>query len=205
MLLCDAAGRRDEGFAMDAMTQILNSLKGNIPIATLAATIALTFLGYMATYFNARILARKKDQLELVNKRLHEFYGPLYVSCKVGRMAFDTLGKKLSKDVFRVAEASEAELDVWFVWMSTVFMPLNDLREKLIIEKAHLIIEEEMPPCLLDFVTHVVGYKAVLVNWSKGDHSEKTSLIAFPKALDEYAVASYAMLKNQQARLLRSL
>jgi hypothetical protein len=190
---------------MAGMTKIIDALKGNIPIATLAATIALTFLGYMAAYINARILARKKDELELVNQRLHEFYGPLYVSCKVGRMAFDALGKKFSRDVFRVAEASEGELEVWFFWMSNVFMPLNELREKLIIEKAHLIIEKEMPPCLLDFVTHVVGYKAVLASWSKGDHSEKTSLIAFPQALDGYAAASYAMLKNQQARLLRSL
>ena len=41
--------------------------------------------------------------------------------------------------------------------MTTIFMPLNDVREKVIIEKAHLIVEEQMPQCLLDFVTHVVG------------------------------------------------
>ena len=46
--------------------------------------------------------------------------------------------------------------------MTTIFMPLNDVREKIIIENAHLIVEEEMPQCLLDFVTHVVGYKALL-------------------------------------------
>jgi hypothetical protein len=41
--------------------------------------------------------------------------------------------------------------------MTTIFMPLNDIREKIIIEKAYLIVEEQMPRCLLDFVTHVVG------------------------------------------------
>ena len=33
----------------------------------------------------------------------------------------------------------------WTLWMTTIFMPLNDIREKVIIEKAHLIIEEQMP------------------------------------------------------------
>jgi len=28
--------------------------------------------------------------------------------------------------------------------MTTIFMPLNDIREKIIIDKAHLIVEEEM-------------------------------------------------------------
>ena len=56
------------------------------------------------------------------------------------------------------------------LWMTTIFTPLNDIREKVIIENAHLIIEERMPQCLLDFVTHVVGYKAVLAKWANGDH-----------------------------------
>ena len=48
--------------------------------------------------------------------------------------------------------------------MTAIFMPLNDIREKIIIENAHLIVEEQMPQCLLEFVTHVVGYKALLAN-----------------------------------------
>ena len=56
----------------------------------------------------------------------------------------------------------------WVLWMTTIFMPLNDIREKIIIEKAYLIVEEQMPQCLLDFVTHVVGYKAVLAQMGRG-------------------------------------
>ena len=89
--------------------------------------------------------------------------------------------------------------------MKTVFMPLNDAQEKIIIEKAHLIVEEKMPEGLVQFVTHVVGYKAVLAKWGKGDFSEKYSLIDFPTGLDEYVARSYAELKNQQARLLERL
>ncbi len=83
-------------------------------------------------------------------------------------------------------------------------MPLNNIREKIIIEKAYLIVEEEMPQCLLEFVTHVVGYKAVMAKWAKGDYSERRSLIDFPPEFDSYMQRSYAALKAEQTRLLHS-
>jgi hypothetical protein len=90
------------------------------------------------------------------------------------------------------------------LWMTTIFMPLNDVREKIIIEKAYLIVEEQMPQCLLDFVTHVVGYKAVLAKWAEGDLSERRSTIGWPPEFDVYVERSYAALKAKQTRLLHS-
>jgi hypothetical protein len=81
---------------------------------------------------------------------------------------------------------------------------LNDVREKVIIENAHLIIEEQMPKCLLDFVTHVVGYKAVLARWAEGDYSERRSTIGWPPEFDVYVKQSYAALKAEQSRLMFS-
>jgi len=52
--------------------------------------------------------------------------------------------------------------------------------KKIIIEKAYLIVEEQMPHCLLDFVTHVVGYKAVHPSGPEGDYSERRSTIGWP-------------------------
>jgi hypothetical protein len=81
---------------------------------------------------------------------------------------------------------------------------LNDIRERVIIEKAHLIIEERMPQCLLDFVTHVVGYKAVLAKWNEGDYVERRSTIGWPPEFDVYVRHSYASLKAEQTRLMQS-
>jgi hypothetical protein len=92
----------------------------------------------------------------------------------------------------------------WMLWMTTIFMPLNDVREKIIIEKAYLIVEEQMPLCLLEFVTHVVGYKAVLAKWAEGDCSESRSTIGWPPEFDIYVERSYAALKAEQTRLLHS-
>ena len=61
-----------------------------------------------------------------------------------------------------------------------------------------------MPQCLLDFVTHVVGYKALLSRWAEGDHTERRSTIGWPPEFDFYVERSYRSLKAEQTRLLHN-
>ena len=166
-------------------------------------TIVLAFIGYLVTLFGSRMNARRRDKLRLVNKRLNEFYGPLYVASEAGNIAYRSLLKRQGK--LQSNPITDAQMKEWMLWMTTIFMPLNDLREHIIIEKAHLIIEEQMPQCLLDFVTHVVGYKAVLAKWDEGDYSERRSTIGWPPEFDIYVKRSYAALKAQQTRLLHGV
>jgi hypothetical protein len=166
-------------------------------------TIVLTFVGYLVTYTFTRMMARRADHLRLVDQRLNEFYGPLYVATVAGNIAYVALLKKLNKT--QCHPITDQEMKEWMLWVTTIFMPLNDIREKIIIEKAHLIVEEEMPRCLLDFVTHVVGYKAVLVKWTEGDYSEKRSSIGWPPEFDLYVESSYRTLKAEQTRLLHNM
>jgi hypothetical protein len=163
-------------------------------------TISIAFAGYLITVLGARMLARHRDKLKLVNKRLNEFYGPLYVASEAGNIAYRSLLQRQGKE--RSEPIRDAEMKEWMLWMTTIFMPLNDIREKIIIEKAYLIVEERMPQCLLDFVTHVVGYKAVLAKWAEGDYSERRSTIGWPPEFDIYVKNSYAALKAEQTRLL---
>jgi hypothetical protein len=165
-----------------------------------ALTILLAFVGYLATAWSAKMLARRKDKLEHVNRRLNEFYGPLYVASQAGNIAYRSLLKKQGKS--QSFPILDSEMKEWMLWMTTIFMPLNDIREKIIIEKAYLIVEEQMPQCLLDFVTHVVGYKAVLAKWAESDYSERRSTIGWPPEFDIYVERSYAALKAQQTQLL---
>jgi len=167
-----------------------------------AISILIAFLGYLATAWSAKMLARRKDKLEHVNRRLNEFYGPLYIASQAGNIAYRSLLKKQGKaQSFPILDS---EMKEWMLWMNTTFMPLNDIREKIIIEKASLIVEEQMPHCLLDFVTHVVGYKAVVAKWAEGDYSERRSTIGWPPEFDHYVERSYAALKAEQTRLLHS-
>jgi hypothetical protein len=181
------------------------SVLTNIPsilhdAAILTIFVALT--GYMITFMSAHMLARRRDKLKLVNKRLNEFYGPLYVASEAGNIAYRSLLAKQGKQ--QSEPIRDEDLQEWVLWIRTIFIPLNEIREKIIIDKAHLIIEEKMPQCLLDFVTHVVGYKAVLCKWADGDYTERRSTIGWPPEFDVYVKASYAALKAEQMRLMHS-
>jgi hypothetical protein len=165
-------------------------------------TILLAFAGYLMTFLSARMLARRRDKLKLVNKRLNEFYGPLYVASEAGNIAYRSLLSRQGK--VKSDPILDSEMKDWVLWMTTIFMPLNDIREKIIIEKAYLIVEEQMPQCLLDFVTHVVGYKAVLAKWADGEYSERRSTIGWPPEFDLYVKRSYAALKAEQTSLMHS-
>ena len=165
-------------------------------------TILVAFAGYAITFLSAHMLARRRDKLELVNKRLNEFYGPLYVASEAGNIAYRSLIKKQGKT--QSEPIRDEDLKEWVLWMRTIFIPLNEIRENIIIENAHLIIEEHMPQCLLDFVTHVVGYKAVLQKWADGDFTERRSTIGWPPEFDVYVKNSYAALKAEQMRLMQT-
>lgn len=174
----------------------------NILSNAVTLTILVAFSGYAITFLSAHMLARRRDKLDLVNKRLNEFYGPLYVASEAGNIAYRSLLKKQGK--IQSEPITDEDLKDWVLWMRTIFIPLNEIREKIIIDKAHLIIEEQMPQCLLDFVTHVVGYKAVLRKWADGDFSERRSTIGWPPQFDVYVRQSYAHLKAEQMRLMHS-
>ncbi len=165
-------------------------------------TILLAFAGYLMTFLSARMLARRRDKLRLVNKRLNEFYGPLYVASEAGNIAYRALLNRQGKE--KSDPILDSEMKDWMLWMTTIFMPLNDIREKIIIEKAYLVVEERMPQCLLDFVTHVVGYKAVLAKWAEGNYVERRSSIGWPPQFDVYVRHSYAALKAEQTHLMHS-
>ncbi len=165
-------------------------------------TVILALGGYFITSLSTHMLARRRDKLDLVNKRINEFYGPLYVASEAGNIAYRSLLNRQGKE--KSDPILDSEMKEWTLWMTTIFMPLNDIRERVIIEKAHLIVEERMPQCLLDFVTHVVGYKAVLARWSEGDYSERRSTIGWPPEFDVYVKRSYAGLKAEQTQLMHS-
>jgi hypothetical protein len=176
---------------------IPNSWQGTVML-----TIVLAFAGYLFTFMSTRMMARRADRLRLVNQRLNEFYGPLYVATVAGNTAYRTLLDKQHKA--QCHPIRDEEMPEWTLWMTAIFMPLNNVREKIIIENAHLIVEEEMPQCLLDFVTHVVGYKALLSKWAEGDYNERRSMIGWPPQFDIYVERSYKALKAEQTRLLHN-
>jgi hypothetical protein len=170
-------------------------------------TIILAFIGYIATYINNFVITKRKERLELVNNRLNNFYGPLYVAVNVSKACvegfFLKIGRSLLED--RVRPFSKTDKLEYVTWMQTVLIPLNERCEKILLENAYLIIEPEMPQCILDFITCSSGYKVLSANWQKGDYSDVFSVIPYPPDLGDYLATSYNQLKKEQLNLIEKL
>lgn len=176
----------------------------NVQWAAILATILLAVIGLVAKYFYDLRLAKRKDRLDLVNRQLNDFYGPLYISTKASVRAIDALKNRLGQSAIFVDRnhPTERELEEWKIWLPSVLMPFNEFKENLILKNSHLIRESEIPDCLLKFVAHVAAYKAVLKKWEKDDYSQILSVIDFPADLDAYATKSYTSLKKEQSILI---
>jgi hypothetical protein len=68
------------------------------------------------------------------------------------------------------------------------------------IGRAHLLIEDEMPECLLQFLAHKAGYDVLTRRWRDGDFSEHLSVVRHPgDELYDYLHRSFTRLKREQA------
>jgi hypothetical protein len=168
----------------------------NLEAISIVVGVLLALTGYVVTYLINLRIAQRADRLKYVNKQLEEFYGPLYVMSRTGRVLFDA---------FEYKRKSSHTLDLeqeWITWLDNVFIPLNIKMEEILINKAYLIREEKMPDPLLLFCAHSAGYRVIKQKWLKNDYSESNSLIPFPEGLEDYAKKSYTELKKEQLKLM---
>jgi hypothetical protein len=176
----------------------------DLTVLTAAVTVALAVLGFIGTYVNNVRLSQRQARLDRVNRQLSELYGPLLAIRGASTEAFDHFVRKhgFEPGHYTRGRASEDDLRQWRLWMTTVFMPGNRRLYDLILSKADLLLENDMPPVVLAFCAHVLAYEVVLRRWEDGDFSEHTSLSVWPAAFDDYAKRSFAALKEEQSRLL---
>jgi hypothetical protein len=176
----------------------------NVELLSIIATIGLALFGYFVTYLYNLRLARRKERLELIERRLNEFYGPLFVASVAADLGYKTLLSRLHRrTVFDPNDPpTKEQLQEWRSWIKLVLVPLDDIREQLILHNAHLIRENEMPDCLMQFVAHVYTYRAVLTNWDEADNSRYEAPGDAPQELYDYAVQSYRELKAAQLSLI---
>src|ERR1700752_4185861 len=106
---------RRQGALMDFSELSVPTILQNAAILT----VLVAFTGYALTFLSAHMLARRRDKLELVNKRLNEFYGPLYVASEAGNIAYRSLLAKQGKT--QSNPIRDEDLKEWVLWMRTVF------------------------------------------------------------------------------------
>ncbi len=175
--------------------------------------ICIAVIGYFVKYRIDLRLAQRNDRLERINRQLSEFYGPLLALTRASGESWQAFRKR-----YRPGDGSfwgndppptKEDTIAWRLWMTTVFMPVHKQMAELVLKRADLIEEPEMPPCLLALCAHVNGYQAILKEWETGEIStareDNISVVNFPgQELAEYAAAAFGRLKAEQADLLGS-
>jgi hypothetical protein len=177
------------------------------------AGVVAAVIGYFVTYVTNLRLAQRNDRLERINQQLSEFYGPLLALTRSSGQSWQAFRKRYrpgggsfwkSDPPLTVEDAA-----AWRLWMTTVFVPVHQQMMELVLNRAHLIEEPDMPPCLLTLCAHVNGYQAILKEWETGEISiereDNVSIVNFPgDELAAYAAAAFSRLKAEQAELLGS-
>jgi hypothetical protein len=174
-------------------------------LALVGALLAALSAAAWRYVYDLRI-ARRRDRLERVNSQLRLLYGPLLALDLAAREAWLSFRKtwRPGRPYWADAPApTEAEAEAWRIWMTSVFMPLNERMERTVVENADLLVEPEIPTSLLTLCAHVAAYKAIRARWDKGDFSEHAAPVEYPEAeLRDYVQRHFAHLKTEQALLL---
>ena len=174
--------------------------------------VCIAVIGYFVKYRIDLRLAQRNDRLERINRQLSEFYGPLLALTRSSGQSWQAFRKRYrppgSVSFWKNDPPPTKEDTIaWRLWMTTVFMPVHQRMMELVLERADLIEEPEMPPSLLDLCAHVNGYQAILKEWETGEIStareDNISVVNFPgEELAEYAATAFGRLKAEQAKLL---
>jgi hypothetical protein len=176
--------------------------------------VAAAVIGYFVTYLTNLRLAQRNDRLERINRQLSEFYGPLLALTRSSGQSWQAFRQRYrppGSESFWKSDPPPTKEDAiaWRLWMTTVFVPVHQRMMELVLNRADLIEEPDMPSCLLALCAHVNGYQAILKEWETGEISiereDNISVVNFPgQELAEYAAAAFSRLKAEQADLLGS-
>ena len=149
---------------------------------------------------------KRKLRLELINKKINNFYGPLYVADMAGRASYNAFCNIINIDSDKSVEEtplSEDQTKILYRWMEVVFLKQNDLIEKTILENAYLIEEEELPSCLIDYLAHIATWREALKYYEATNDFKSAKTLPYPSDLSAYVRETYIALKNEQLKLIK--
>ena len=171
-------------------------------LAALMTAVA-ALLGYWLTYRNNIHLAQRAERLQRVNRQLGEFYGPMLAISSIGQRIFHDYRRSLmSREHSEPPDTADPEFRAW---MKSVFMPNNERLYDLILTKADLLVDDQMPECLLQLSAHVAAFRAIMHRWEENDYEVEIPPVPFPKDLFNYARDRFYLLRREQRNLMKAL
>ena len=173
-------------------------------VVALMVTAVLALAGYWLTFRSNVRLAQRQSRLLRVNEQLSEFYGPLLALTQSTEIAWRAFRSRHPRDepFWLGTNPAPSGQEDFRRWMTQVFMPSNRRLEEIVVGRADLLEDREMPEVLLVLVAHIAGFRVILERWSDGDFTDHRSVVDFPDGVRTYAAEMFGRLKSEQCRLL---
>ncbi|MBC8109537.1 MAG: hypothetical protein H7Y04_00600 [Verrucomicrobia bacterium] len=165
----------------------------------IAAALIAGIIGFFLNLRESKITHKRTERLNYINEQIKSLYGPLFLHVRAGYEINEYLEDKFERKP--IQDLTEIELEEWRVWANEVFIPLNMKQEELLLKNAHLLIENELPKCIVELITHTSEMKVLKNKWEKGDIAKNFSH-PYPHELKSYSESSYLLLKNEQKKLI---
>lgn len=168
-------------------------------ILSLSVTLLLALTGYLFTYLNNLRINRRKDRLELINSQINKLYGPLYIITRTNSETFYAFEKSQPKGEDYTSNPE------WREFVNTIIIPQNEKLAQIILENAHLIIDESMPRFLSSFIAHHASYKLLSEKWKRGDFTETYPIVEYPEEIWDYAEKSFLRIREEQLKMIGTI
>jgi hypothetical protein len=200
------------------------SIVQNLP--ALAISLLALFISAGKWLYDSRRDKKKfgRDvRIARIDRQLSDLYGPLYTLYETGEVYWFTFVDEHSNDrsVPREFRAffpepgrpfpvpSKSQLEEYRLWMSSVFSPINERMEQIMVNQGELIAGRKIPECFQEFCVHVAGNRLAAARWTKAvepnDLSVEDHKAGFSHPgprLSEYLRAAYTVLKDTRKKIL---
>jgi hypothetical protein len=139
--------------------------------------------------------------------QLNQFYGPMLAIVQSSQQAWENFIAKYDNnpDFYKMKHNPTPEKIAEFHnWMSTVFLHNNEQLHNIIVNNTSLLIEDEIPPVLLNLMSHIMEFK---INFEARptEHAEVVeSRSKYPgQPLLKYCETSFKKLKTEQLKIIK--
>jgi hypothetical protein len=173
----------------------------NTKVIAASASVVVAVLVFALNQQAQVRLERRQARLMRVSSQLRELYGPLNALVEVNERLWRELRRShLPGPKERTPEAAS---HTWSKWRDTSLMPINTKMRDLIVDRADLLIESELPSVLIEFCSHVAAVEVLVTEDGTAANSD-VALVKHPGSpFVTYLRDAYLSLRREQQRLLK--
>ncbi len=184
----------------------------DIKIQAAIITGCFTAVGWLVTHVLSIWKENKKRMIEAAlnhtEKQLEHLYGPLTFHVLEGQQTFRDLLNKLGRNTVFESDKPlpKDEWETWMFWTENDLLPRNEKIKSLLMLNTHLLDQEEMPECYVNFLNHCNSWWIAHKRWKEANidycwHSNNK----WPKEFDEHVLNTFKQIKRRHHMLILGL